>query len=280
MNVEIAGYVLDIVPDGFPEDDCYRTEYMEVDSHLGSAFVSLRLLSEHPFELSITVEAGYLSVAAPMRGLPIRRGQDDIGFYMVAIIETACDGGMRLGETDLHLRMHGTESDNPLFSWPRHCDPKLEAEILRAWVPVLEDLISKYAAGFEAFRVKSMAEIIRLQNEDIMEAWRGVRAMVARRDATRLALRRPGSKLDILPYRTPADNPDLRPFEDGNEDLQGLDEVVCEGVSMLHAETMSDDGLWIGATLLDGRRLAFNITGKKIVMRAEIDDDPAHDARS
>lgn len=279
MNVSMFGRELKISQGLSVEGTMsYETDYVAVSSEFGPAYTALSIESGPPYQLKVVIESGYPSITNPVKGRPFSHDGEDMGYHLSARIDHTRERGLEIGAVTVTLRKSGSPTGNPRVRWPVSSIPELEAKIADAWKSHLEGLVASESAALESFRKQAMSAFIREQNRDIMQVWNQLRTRIAHRDATRNVLRRVVTTSTPQSLDALAVNPDFRPFEDGNEETRGLDEVVSEGIAMLHAETMSDEGLWIGATLLDGRRLSFNITGTNLVMRAEIDDDPADDA--
>lgn len=61
----------------------------------------------------------------------------------------------------------------------------------------------------------------------------------------------------------------LRPFG-SNSDMEGLDDVVVEGVTMFRAEFMAHNSLWMACYFEDGERITFHVStpGPEMTMSA------------
>lgn len=135
------------------------------------------------------------------------------------------------------------------------------------------DFLCENHPEIRAFVHRGARAIAKGLQGQISRAWARLDEMVAMRgDALRMV--RHMSPLKVTPSR-PLEI-ECRGFQDTKGvDGEPLDEIVCTGVDNVHLETMSADHTWIGITLLDGRRLSVQIGGEKLVVTAQVDDDPA-----
>lgn len=119
---------------------------------------------------------------------------------------------------------------------------------------------------------KGAIELALEAQKDIEKQWTTLSSLMEARDSALRTAR----GIELVPARLNSSiSYELRGFDNqpGSE-REPLDEIVSTGVSMVHLETMDQDNTWIGIYLLDGRRLAVNISGKRQQVTAEIDDDP------
>lgn len=143
------------------------------------------------------------------------------------------------------------------------------------WEQQIVSLMQANARAVDQIREMLIVEHLRELETDVSRMWETLHSKIEMRDAARRFMRDRAS-VSLSPRPGSPCGYELREFDDLPRHLHGLDEVVATGISFLHAETLSDDGLWIGATLVDGRRLAINVSGRRLRMRAEIDDDPSN----
>jgi hypothetical protein len=279
MQIEFAGQPVKISRElSLDNSVTYETSPLKLESSMGDGYLVLSFEATFGFEYQVRVACGYQSFAGQSQGRPITHEGEDVGYYLTGTITVAADGAPAVGELKCIMQKAKMEGRGPMGRKPPYQNTQLERLLVEAWTPVVAELLTANAPAVEKARRLCIASYVSEINKDVARMWAALKARVDHRDSARRAIHDPTFRPSRVDQPGAPSSYELREFEDADDHARGLDEVVATGVSMLHAETMSDDGLWIGATLVDGRRLSINVTGKGLEMRAEIDDDPSADA--
>jgi hypothetical protein len=177
-------------------------------------------------------------------------------------------------KTDVwYCRLDPIALDFSALEWRSLLHPRTPDNPEPSFFAPVTDFLCENHAEIRAFVTRGARAIAKGLQSQILRAWARLDEMVAMRDDA-MRMVRHTTPLKVTPSR-PLEI-ECRGFQDAvGIDGEPLDEIVCTGVDNVHLETMSDDHTWIGITLLDGRRLSVQIGGEKLVVTAQIDDDPA-----
>lgn len=278
MQIEFAGQPMKIARElSLDNSVTYETSPLKLESSMGDGYLVLSFEATFGFEYQVRVACGYQSFAGQSLGRPITHEGEEVGYYLTGTISVASDGTPSLGDLKCVMQKAKMEGRGPMGRKPPYQNSELERLLVEAWRPLVSEMVSSNAQAVEKARRLCIGSYVAEINKDVARMWAALKARIDNRDAARRAIHDPTFRPSRVDQPGAPSSYQLREFENPSASLRGLDEIVATGVSMLHAETMSEDGLWIGATLVDGRRLAINVTGKGLEMRAEIDDDPSTD---
>jgi hypothetical protein len=278
MQIEFAGKSLKIARElSLDNSFTYETSPLRCESSMGEGYLVLSFEATFGFEYQVRIACGYQSFAGQPLGGPISHDGEEIGYFLTGTISVDTVGTPSVHDLKCVMQKAKMEGRGPIGLKPLYQNPDLERRLVEAWTPTVAGLISENAAAVEKARRICIGIYVAEINKDVTRTWASLRSMIDHRDAVRHAMHDPTFRPSRVEQPGAPSSFELREFETADEYGRGLDEIVATGITMLHAETMSDDGLWIGATLVDGRRLAINVTGKGLEMRAEIDDDPSAD---
>lgn len=277
MKFELDGKTVEISRQLSLDDSVsYESAPVRLESPVGEGFLVLSFEATFGFEYQARLFCGYESFGGKPLGRLFMHEGEEIGYSLTFGISVGRGGGPTLVQGACVLQKARMPSSGPFGRKPAFRNEELETTLLEAWRPVLADFIADNARGVKEARKNSIAAFMRELDKDVAQLWGCLSAKIAHRDAVRRAIHDPAYRPPQSHVETPAGY-ELREFQDETLRDRGLDEVLCNGVSQFHAETMSDDGLWIGVTLVDGRRVSINVTGRNVEMRAEMDDDPSTD---
>ena len=258
----------------FRNESVFETEPLDLFSSSGTAYLSMELEIGDDVRQSVVIESGWRSPLRKGLGDPIDVDGAAVGYRLSSEIVDGGDGTLTAGALACSLSHISEEHRHPLVGYPRIESPELEHRLLATWQPVLDLLLHESPTALREFRNVCLLERAVEMNESLMFSWALLRDGLAERDALLQAIRDPkSSPLPEADDGPSFPNPEFRPFP-GEPGRKDLDEVVIDGVAFLHAETLSDDAVWIGATLVDGRRVSLNVAGKDVRLFAEIDDVP------
>lgn len=278
MKIVLNGNTLEISR-GLALDDsvAYETEPLTIESSVGEGHLVLSFEATFGFDFEVRVSSGYQSFSGRPLGRPVESDGVDVGYYLSAPISFGDEGLPFTGPFRCAMQRTSVEGRGPLGRRPSHQDAVLEQRLVEAWTPVVSEVLSANAAAIEEARRACVRGYMAELDKDIARHWATLSSRIEHRDSVRRAIRDRSHRPPRVEGTGRPAGFETREFEDEALRGRGIDEVVAHGVSFLHAETMSDEGVWIGATLVDGRRISINVTGSGLEMRAEVDDDPSTD---